>query len=176
MFKGVYTITRQTITKEPLFFKKWRVFDGLGSVSFDTLQEARSYVLIQSEKLRYVFNTSKTIFSQLSNYYLDRVLKFRVSDSVGRMVNDSLSQCLEAYRYISKSSYSVYMLGKVKYIYNQFLEIANLLKMRLLYRTIKSMYNSFFIEYPVYKSSNYQKVTAKVQININPNENEKCII
>ncbi|MDR0824306.1 MAG: hypothetical protein LBN74_04385 [Prevotella sp.] len=155
-FKAVYNISLYDGKRTP-FHKKYRVYDGLGGVYFDTLQECRSYVLLKSTLLKKLYQSSKSFYKKISEHYFDKVIKFRVTDSVGNKVNDLLSDILGCYRYLTKQYFFQYALSKLRHIYTQYLEIAKLLNMTLLYKSIKSLYDSFFTPYPEYRSTDYVK-------------------
>ena len=55
------------------------------------------------------------------------------------------------------------------------MDIANVLKLKLLYNTIKALKDSFFTPYPVYNSSDLKKNNI-IQLINNQNVSEKCII
>lgn len=173
MFKGVFKIDRWK-GKRTEFHKRYFVYDGLGILYFDTLTEARSYITIKSENFKYVYSTSKTIYKKLSECYFDKLIKFRLNDSDNNIVNDCLRDCLDCYKFLSKQFFPQYILQKLKYIYNIFFKIANILKLRVLYNTILSIYNSFFTPYPVYNSSDY-RLNKVVQLNNNQNVSKKCL-
>lgn len=173
MFKGIYTI-KLWKGKRTEFHKKYYVFDGLGSVYFDTLQEARGYVRVKSEQLKHLYNSSKSIYKKLSEHYFNKLLRFRLYDSDNQIINSYLSDCLDCYKFLSKEMFPKYILGKLFYIYDRFLDIANLLNIKLLYNSIKSLKDSFFTPYPVYNSLDYKKKNI-VQLINNQNVTKKCI-
>jgi hypothetical protein len=148
------------------FHKKYTVFDGLGLVFFDTLAECRSYVRQRSMLLKKIFKESKNIYMRLSNYYFSKLSDFRISDHDNRIVNNLLRDCLEDYSYISKTYFSQYVLSKIRHIYRCLISITKILKMSFFYKRIIELFDSFFIEYPVYRSTDYVK-NNKVDINKN---------
>lgn len=172
MFKGVYKIERWKGRKTE-FHKRYYVFDGLGSFYFDTLIEARSYVSIKSELLKNLYNSSKSIYKKLSECYFDKLIKFRIHDSDNQIINDYLRDILDSYKFLSKQFFPEYILGKLKHIYNTFLNIANVLKLPVLHKTIKALKDSFFIPYPVYRSADFKHKNI-VQLINNQNVNKKC--
>lgn len=172
MFKAVYKIERWEGIKTP-FHKKYWVFDGLGSKFFDTIIEARIYVSERSNMLKQIYLSSKSIYKKLTEYYFDKLIKFRISDTDNNIINSLLINCLESYKLLSRVIFPQYALSKLKHIYNCFLKIARLLKNRILERTVFSVYESFFTPYPVYKSSDYQYTNT---IKLFTNEKKKCVI
>lgn len=155
LFKSIYQIELWSGVKTP-FHKKYYVFDGLGLLFFDTLQPARSYVVQKSALLESLYNQSKTFYKKLSECYFDRLIKFRILDHDNQTVNCLLRDCLDSYRHLSKPFYPQYILSKLRYIYDCFLRISKVLKMTLLYKTIRHLYDSFYVPYPVYNSSDYK--------------------
>jgi hypothetical protein len=151
LFKGIYKIARWTGVVTP-FHKKYYVFDGLGLIFFDSLIEARSYVSSKSSLFEKIYNESKFFYKKLSDLYFDRLIKFRLLDSESQLVNNLLRECVFCYSFLSRTFFVQYVLLKLKYIYDCFLNISNILKMNLLYRRIKSLYDSFFVPYPEYCS------------------------
>ncbi|NDW09061.1 hypothetical protein [Dysgonomonas sp. 520] len=176
MFKGVYHISRYNGKLKTEFHKKYRVFDGIGSFNFDTLVEARAYVTIKSEQLKNLYNSSKSIYKELSACYLDKLVKFRIRSSENNIINECLVNIMDAYKLLSSEFFPQYALQKVRYIYNNFIKIAKMLKLKVLLSTIQKIYDAFFVEYPVYRSTDYQKVATKKSLNNNNNEAKKCII
>ena len=154
MFAGLYKISLNKGVRTP-FHKKYIVFDGLGSFYFDTLIESRMYVRNKVARLENLYKESKKIYKTISNYYLDRLIKFRIYESDNQIINESLRDILEAYKFLTKEFFPQYALSRVKYIYTCFLQVAKRLKMQLLYKRIEVLYSSFFTPYPVYRSSDY---------------------
>lgn len=174
MFKGVYKIERWKGRKTE-FHKRYYVFDGLGFFYFETLIEARSYISIKSELLKNLYNSSKSIYKKLSECYFDKLIKFRIHDSDNQIINDYLRDILDCYKFLTKQFFPQYILGKLKHIYNTFLNISKILKLPVLYKTIKALKDSFFIPYPVYKSTEFYRKNI-VQLNNNQNVTKKCLI
>lgn len=173
MFKGVYKVERWTGRKTE-FHKRYYVFDGIGFFFFDTLVEARAYICIKASHLKNLYDTSKNIYKKLSECYFDKLIKFRVSDSDNQKINFLLSDCLSCYKFLSRQFFPQYILSKLKHIYTRFLDIANILKLRVLSATIRQIFESFFVPYPLYKSTDYQNNKNIVNLNNNKNE-KKCL-
>jgi len=157
-FKGVYEISKWR-GKRTFFHKKYRVFDGLGTVFFDTLVEARGYVVIKSGQLERLYNSSKAIYKKLSECYLEKLIKFRLYDSVNSTVNLLLRDCLDCYKSLSREIFPQYILSKLKCLYDYFMGIAKVLNLKVLYKTIERLKNCFYTPYPHYDSS--QRPEAK---------------
>ena len=159
MYKGVYSIEKWKGVRT-WFHKKYYVFDGISSVFFDTLSEARIYVVIKSEQLENLYSSAKTIYRQLSEYYLEKLIKFRLHDSTNNIVNGFLKDCLDGFKLLSRGVFPQYAISKLKYIYDCFLSISRHLKMRVLYKTIEGVKNSFYTPYPRYNSNEKDSVSA----------------
>lgn len=170
MYKGVYSIEKWK-GKRTWFHKKYRVFDGLGSVFFDTLIEARSYVAVRSQQLQKMYEDSKSFYKLLVSYYFDKLISFRVLNADNNRINVLLSDCLDCFKFLSKEIYSQYILSKLKNIYRLFISISALLKMTVLNRTLHSSFNGFFLPYPVFDSRN-----KPVQIGLVNRQNfKRCV-
>lgn len=173
MFKVVYDI-KEWKGKKTFFHKKYYVFDGLGLVFFDTLSEARSYVSIKSVQLKNVFYETKKIYIRLVNIYLDRMLKFRVYESVSVLVNEYLTEILNTYKYLSSAKFPQYSVSKIKFILNNLFQISDLMNLKLMKASIVTLIDGFTVNYSTYNSTKNPKIS-----NLN-NESfnyvEKCII
>lgn len=163
MYKGVFMIKKNQ-GKRTQFHKKYRVFDGLGSVYFDTLEECRSYVNIRSKALKNMFERSKQIYLSINEYYIKSLVKFRISEKLNREISNMLCDVLDNFRYMTKQIFMEYMLSKLKFIYLTYLRISKALDMKLLTRNIEMSINAFFVEYPVYRGAKVDK-NLKIETN-----------
>lgn len=169
MYKQIYKIKKwQGISTD--FHLKYYVHDGLGMFFFNSLLECRNYVRRKSLHLEIIYNESKKLFNILSSYYFDKLIKFRLYDFDNQKINKLLSDCLNLYSYLSKSSFPQYILPKLRVIYDNFLLISRLLNFKLLENRISKIKTSFFVEYPIYKS------VKKSSAIIIKNEQKKCAI
>ena len=159
MFNSCFHISKvrvkQTTPAHKYFFKRYRVFDGLGSFFFSTLADARRFARQRASLLESLFEYGAELFGTLSVYYSKRLLEFRCYKLISAKVNNLLSDSLSVLRYLSGSKPDTYMVSKVKHLFDYYLHIANLLNATMLYNTIKKKYDAFFIDYPVFDSSVY---------------------
>ncbi len=173
MYKNCFEISKQTIRKDTnaheLFFKNYRVFDGCGTVNFWTLQEARNYVMVKSKQMQNIFEYATELFSKLSSYYVLRLIEFRCYSVISQQINTYLTQSLEVLKYMTSTKKDCYMMSKLKCLYSYYLSICKLLNMNVLYNTIKKKCSILFIEYPVFRSSDFIEVKKlnTNQLNIN---------
>ena len=91
MYKECFEISKHVLKKDTisreLFFKNYLVFDGLGSVYFWTLQEARKYVVIKAKQMQGMFEYAVKLYGELSFYYSRRLVQFRCYSAISHKVN-----------------------------------------------------------------------------------------
>lgn len=172
MFQGVYNISLWK-GRRTEFHKKYSVFDGLGSVFFDSLRECRVYVRLKSLQLKNIYEASKNFYKTLSEHYFIKHLSFRLKTHVSNSVNALLCDCLECYKFLSREIFPHYAVNKIKLLLNYFSQLADLLKLKFVKSRVSELRDNFFTEYPAYRSADYKKNN---KIIINQNEKKKCII
>ena len=115
MFKGVFMINKWE-GKKTDFHKKYYVFDGLGSMFFNTLVEARGYVTIKSGLLEKMYINAKSIYNKISEHYMNELARFRIRDHVANSINELLKEALSCFKYIGKPELKQYIVAKIKSI------------------------------------------------------------
>lgn len=188
MFKGVFKISECTPIVKSLGYR-YQVWDGIGHNSFITKKEAYTYIYVRSKQLEKFYNQSRDIFIKLSQYYVERVLAFRITNSNGSQVKSSLQGILDAFNYMTKRyAHADYMPTKLLYIYSEFISIARCLNMPLYERYICEVKCSFTIEYfnpmEIYwamqrEEKERKKQSKNKQFKVKRNENQKvrkCVI
>lgn len=134
---------------KPEAFKKYRVWDGIGFMYFDTKKECNTYVDVRSRQLKRLYEESRDIFKHLMQSYVDRVIAFRVRQDRNHEIKSSIQCIVDAYSYMCKEHmHADYMPSKLLYVYDEFLNIANYLCLLMYHKHIQSLRDGFTLEYP----------------------------
>lgn len=167
MFKDLFVISKVPHDRRNFFFKKYRVFDGMGSVYFSTIKEARSYVYERSCRAKELYNSAKSIFKSLHSYYLDSWLKYKSYRNGMYHINEAFKSCFDLFEQLCKRRFADTVLSQLNKLYSYYLFIANSLDLKVMSRTVSNLKKSFFVEYPVYRSSDCKNKVVKHKLNSN---------
>jgi len=144
--------------------KKYSVWTGMHSYDFWTLQEARTFILLESEKNRYLYETSKEIYKEILNHYVEKFLKYGKSEHYSYNPKDILNTLIDTFDYLKNSSFVEHLPAKIWVAFGELLKAAELFEMKFLINRINDIYNN---NYP---KREYEYTPTIIQEQIKENE------
>lgn len=160
MYKGIYTISKVKVLRNTpekrFFYKNYSVFDGLGTLYFETLLEARKHARQKSILTENTLKYALKLYPEISSLYVNRLFEYRNKKHLTSIVNEQLISVLLNLEYLSSKRKEVYMLAKIKHVLDSYLNICNMLNISILYRQIRIKYDELFPVYPEFRSSDYR--------------------
>lgn len=147
------------------FFLKYTAFDGCGNFYFNTLKEANKYALNRTRIINNSLNFSLSQYHVISKYYIDNLIQLKSYNYKSVQVNEYLQDCLITIKYLTSSRCkNEYVLSKVIYLLERYKYVTELLNYPLLEKLVSKYLNTLKIDYPIFRSSDYQEVKQQKNI------------